>query len=325
MQRRHLLLAPVASITACASRAPVKTLFHDESIKQVLHPARPSHGFSFPYILQVPALAREAIVPHLIVETNNSGPISSEVEPHLAPASELARQGFGGRVSRALRAPLLMPVFPRDSKIYTHSLGRSTVLAEARDLRRLDLQLLAMVQDAKHRLAELGSPVHPKVMLTGFSASAMFATRLAAIHPREVAAVVAGGLNGFVILPSERLSGAPLPYPLGVADMQQVAGKAFDFNAWREVPQFLFMGSEDTNDAVDYDDSYSAEDRQLIHQMLGRRMLPDRWQACERVYRDAKATARFTTYAGLGHGTNGLVHRECAAFLTQVAQRSRTG
>jgi hypothetical protein len=323
MQRRHLVLGSAVSIAACVSPAPVGLLFKDESITQTLRPARPRDGFSFPYILQTPVLTEAAIVPHLLVETNNTGPISSEFEPHLAPTSDLARQGLGARVSLALRAPLLMPVFPRDTRMYTHSLGRSTILSDSRTLRRLDLQLLAMAQDARHELAKRGYRVHPKLMLTGFSASAMFATRFAAIHPTKVAAVAAGGLNGFVILPVDHVSGARLPYPLGVADMREVTGRAFDEQAWREVPQFLFMGAEDTNDAVDFDDSYSPEDRQLIHQRLAKRMIPDRWQACERVYREARAPVKFKTYEGLAHGTNVLVRRECASFLEEVARRGQ--
>ena len=321
MQRRHLLLCGVASVAACASPAPTKSLFKDQNITQTLRPAKPSHGFNFPYILQTPSVAGEAIIPHLIVETNNTGPISPEVEPHLEPASALARQGLGGRVSQALRAPLLMPVFPRDPSLYTHSLGRSTILSESRNLRRLDLQLLAMARDAREELAELGYSIHRKLMLTGFSASAMFATRFAAIHPEEVAAVAAGGLNAFVILPVADLSGDRLLYPLGVSDMQEVTGGAFDEQAWCDVPQLLFMGAEDTNDAVDFDDSYSADDRRLIHQRLASRMIPDRWQACERVYQSARAPARFKTYEGVAHGTNGLVRRDCASFLAEVAGR----
>lgn len=325
MQRRHLLLGSAASLalTACASPAPGRTLFEDQSITQTLRPARPRDGFWFPYILQIPAPTGDSTVPHLLVETNNSGPISSQFEAHLAPTSELARQGLGGRVSVALRAPLLMPVFPRDSDLYTHSFGRATLLSESPTLRRLDLQLLAMARDARVHLAELGHRVQPKLMMTGFSASAMFATRFAAIHPREVAAVAAGGLNSFVILPVEQLSGARLPYPLGVGDFLEATGKPVDAQAWREVPQFLFMGAEDTNDAVDFEVAYSPEDRRLIHQHLGERMIPDRWQACERVYREAGAPAIFKTYEGVGHGTNGLIRRECASFLAEVARRGR--
>jgi hypothetical protein len=319
MQRRHLLLGAAASAAGCSSIAPVKPLFKDDKVTQWNCPAEPDRGYNFPYILQVPSQAGRPSVPYLLVETNNSGPISAEFGPHVRPTSELARQGLGGRVGLALNAPLLMPVFPRDETLYTHSLGRSTLLTEVQSLRRLDLQLLAMSRDARRRLSEQGRVVSSKLVLTGFSASAMFATRFATVHPKEVAAVVAGGLNGFVILPVERLSDTRLTYPLGVFDLLEVAGRAFDEKAWREIPQFLFMGAIDENDAVDFDDSYSSTDRRTIHSLLGRRMVPDRWQACEAVYRSNNAPARFKTYAGLAHGTNRLVHQECASFVVEVA------
>jgi hypothetical protein len=318
MQRRHLLLGAAAAATACSSIAPGKPLFEDGNFSQVICPAEPDQGYHFPYILQVPSQAGPPSIPHLLVETNNSGPISAEFGPHLQPTSELARQGLGGRISLALRAPLLMPVFPRDEALYTHSLGRSTLLTEVRTLRRLDLQLLAMTRDAKRRLSQQGRAVTPKLVLSGFSASAMFATRFTTLHPNEVAAVVAGGLNSFVILPVERLSDTRLEYPLGVSDLREVAGRAFDDKSWREVPQFLFMGATDENDAVDFDDSYSSTDRLTIHNLLGKRMIPERWQACESVYRTFKAPAQFRTYANLGHGTNRLVHQECVSFILKV-------
>jgi hypothetical protein len=323
MQRRQLLLGSAASIAACGITLPAKPLYSDDSFTQTLHPAKPAQGFNFPYILQTPSQALEATVPHLIVETNNSGPISGEIEPHVQPTSELARQGLGGRVSLALKAPLLMPVFPREPSLYTHSLGRATILTSSKSLRRLDLQLLAMARDAKRQLSDRGSGLRPKLLLTGFSASAMFATRLAAIHPSEIAAVVAGGLNGLVILPVKRLAEAQLQYPLGIADLEAVSGRAFDENTWRQVPQLLFMGALDTNDAVDFEDSYSSNDRTVIHRLLGKRMIPDRWQACERVFQSARAPATFKIYANLAHGTNGQVHREAAAFLKEAVGAAR--
>lgn len=323
MQRRHLLLGAAASAAGCSSIAPARPLYTDDQVTQMMCPPEPDKGYNFPYILQTPAKWGATTFACLFVETNNSGPISAEFGPHLQPTSELARKGLGGRASLALQAPLLMPVFPRDLTLYTHSLGRSTLLTDERPLRRLDLQLLAMARDAQRRLSEQGRAVSRRLVLTGFSASAMFATRLAMLHPKEVAAVAAGGLNSFVILPVERLSDAPLPYPLGTSDLRAVSGQSFDEQAWRGVPQFLFMGALDENDAVDFDDAYSSMDRQTIHSLLGRRMIPERWQACEDVYRSFKAPARFRTYANLGHGTNRLVHQECTEFIRDATASLR--
>lgn len=322
LNRRHLLLGAAASAAGCSSITAAEAIYRDDRITQILCPAEPQQGYSFPYILQLPSHRSEASVPHLFVETNNSGPLSAQYRPHLQPTSDLARQGLGGRVSVTLDAPLLMPVFPRDASLYTHSLGRSTLQTDVPELKRLDLQLLAMSRDARRRLSEQGQAVARRLVLTGFSASAMFATRFAVLHPKEVAAVAAGGLNSFVILPVERLSDVPLTYPLGVSDLRDVSGRPFDRQAWLDIPQFLFMGALDDNDAVEFDDSYSAADRQTIHRFLGKRMIPDRWQACEEIYRTIQAPARFRTYAGLGHGTNRLVRQECAAFIADVTTKA---
>lgn len=321
MHRRHLLASSVVSLAACGIAPLVKPWFEDANLKQTLVPAKPSDGFNFPYFLQLPSLEGVTAFPYLLVETNNTGPISGDVEPHLQPTSELARQGLGGRASVALGAPLLMPVFPREPNLYTHSLGRSTLTTGSEKLRRLDLQLLAMARDAQRLLKAQGRGIASKLFLTGFSASAMFATRFAALHPQDVAAVVAGGLNSFVILPFDSFLGNRLTYPLGIADLEQVAGQAFDRRAWQQVPQLLFMGALDTNDAVDFDDAYSSEHRRLIHQLLGRRMIPERWQACERVYRDAMAPARFRTFDNVGHGTTRLIRLDAVAFLKEIAAK----
>jgi hypothetical protein len=220
-------------------------------------------------------------------------------------------------------APLLMPVFPRSPALYTHSLDRETLLTTDLSLHRVDLQLLAMIRDARQRLDQRGIGVHEKVFLTGFSASGVFVTRFNALHPDAVQAVAAGGINGFVILPLDRLGGTVLQFPLGVADLPLFTNKAFDADGWRRVPQFLFMGALDANDAVQNDDAYPEAQRAAIHELLGQKMLPDRWERCQQLYRDAGAAVTFRTYAGIGHGTNGRIHAEIASFFRQLSLEER--
>lgn len=142
-------------------------------------------------------------------------------------------------------------------------------------------------------------------------------TRFAALHPDAVEPLAAGGVNGVVILPLHQIGSTPLRFPLGIADLASVAGQPFQFERWRSVPQFLFMGAEDTNDAVQFDDAYPAAERAIIYGHLGERMLPDRWNKCQELYRHAGAKATFTTYPQLSHGTSGRIHAEIANFLRQ--------
>lgn len=286
----------------------------------MLVPAAPDRGFHFPYLLRVPAPGG-ARSPFLLVEPNNSGHVATELSEHIAAALPLSRRGLGGDVARRLGAPFLMPVFPRSPDLYTHSLDRKTLLATEPALRRLDLQLLAMIRDARERLGAGGWSVRERVLLTGFSASAMFVTRFAALHPEAVEALAAGGVNGFVILPLARIGDTELPYPLGIADLAEVAQTPFDAAAWRRIPQFLFMGGRDSNDAVANDDAYPEAERAFVHRLLGARMMPDRWEALGRLYREPAPSVRFVTYPDMGHGTNGRMHAEIAAFLRDPAAR----
>jgi hypothetical protein len=282
-----------------------------------LVPAKPESGFNFPYLLR-PAVDPSSAVRVLLVETNNTGVPSDDPEVHLDAARELAEKGFGSGIAAALNVPMLVPVFPRpkaQSLTYTHALDRDTLEITSGALRRLDLQLVAMIDDARRRLAARRLGVPRRVLLAGFSASGTFANRFVVLHAERVLAVATGGTNALVILPVASHAGVDLPYPLGVADLRKLTGKPFDLAAWRRVPQFLFMGADDTNDAVEFDDAFSAGERERVYQVLGRAMLPTRWERCEAIYGSARANAVFRIYPGIGHGTDGAIRREVVEFF----------
>lgn len=279
-------------------------------------PASPEQGFNYPYLLRLPATPPTADAGVLLVEPNNTGHASDRPEDHLDAAKDLAITAVGADVSRRLGIPLLVPVFPRTDSLYTHILNRRTLATRDDRLHRIDLQVLAMVDDARRRLAARGLPVREKVLMTGFSASGAFVNRFVALHPTRVLAAAAGAVNGMLILPRSALGTDRLPFPIGVADLPELTGQPFDLEAWKRVPQFLYMGADDTNDAVQFDDAYTAEERSLIYRLLGEAMQPDRWEECQRLYREAGAPAAFTTYQGIGHATNGRIHADIAEFFT---------
>ena len=288
-------------------------------------PAAPKKGFNFPYLLFVPEVGDGKRYDYLLVETNNTGRVSDDLEVHHAAAAALARDSsVGNFVAKALRIPLLVPVFPRPAStgnVYTHSLDRDTMLIADGPLKRLDLQLLAMMADAQPRLAAMKRPVGSKVLLNGFSASGLFANRFALLHPQAVAAVACGGINGFITLPLAQLKSRPLPFPVGIGDLEKIAGRSFDRPAYFAIPQFAYMGAEETNDAVVYRDAYSDEERTLIFELLGRTMMPDRWEAVQAVYQAEKVPIQFRTYAGIGHGTDARINKEVAEFFRGVIEK----
>lgn len=313
-----LFAAILAACANCAEPPPAPSSGGaGEPAEAKLIPADPKRGFQFPYLLRLPPAGGPDALPFLLVEPNNSGHVSNDFQEHIDAALALAKQGLGGDVARRLGVAFFMPVFPRPPDLYTQSLDRKTLLTTDPQLKRLDLQLLAMISDARERLGQQGIRVNQRVFLTGFSASGVFVTRFAALHPDAVQALAAGGVNAFVILPLAQIDATPLRFPLGIADLPAILQRPSQIERWRGIPQLLFMGEEDKNDAVQFEDAYPAAERAIIYKYVGEKMLPDRWDKCQQLYREAGAAVAFTTYPRLNHGTTGRVHADIASFFRQ--------
>lgn len=279
--------------------------------------------FHYPYYLFIPdEVSKETEIP-LVVEPNNSGFLNDDLKAHVKKAERIATMDFymGNYISRKLKLPLLVPVFPRfesDSHLYTHSLDRDIVLKQEKELKRIDLQILNMFEDARERLEELGYQTNDQFLMTGFSASGTFANRFSLIHPEKVKAVAAGGLNGLLMLPLSEMKGKELIYPVGTYDFEELFGKSFNPDAFQATPLFLFMGEMDDNDAIPYSDAFDEPERQLIYQLLGEEMQPQRWEACQMIYDSLGINATFKTYKDIGHENPEAVKDEIVVFFREV-------
>ncbi|HEY1114240.1 MAG TPA: hypothetical protein VGE66_11795 [Chitinophagaceae bacterium] len=315
----------IALLTGCAktkavsqdalTATPVEMLVKDTLIK---FPANPGAGFHFEYLVLLPrGIEKEKTTP-LMVETNNTG-LNDTITVHEKGARRAAsHSGVGVYVAKKLRLPFLVPIFPRsqtDWTVYTHALDRDAFVAKGVDYERLDLQLLAMVEDAKKRLAAMGYPLEEKFLLTGFSASGTFANRLSLLHPAKIKAVATGGINAIAILPVAQVKGKTLNYPLGLADVEAITGQPVDLEAFRALPKLLYMGAKDDNDAAAFSDGYSDEERALVYGLMGKQMIPTRWSFMESQYRLAGVQAQFKTYEHMGHGTDLVILDELVAYF----------
>lgn len=290
------------------------------SAEPVLIPADADAGFNFPYVLIVPTDPAQDQALTLVVETNNTGEEDDFDTTLAATRKQAAGRGLGPMLSRHLKLPFLMPVFPRpksDWKTYTHALDRDSMLIEEGSLTRLDQQLLAMIEDARKRLAEDGMPTRDQVVMVGFSASGSFANRFAFLHPERLCAVVAGGVNAFPMLPVPARGGHRLAFPLGIDDIEELSGAAFNETAWKALPQMIFMGALDENDAVLFDDAYSDKERETIFSVVGKPM-HTRWLNCQKVYLEAGASANLITYGQVGHWINRHIGLSIVSFVEEV-------
>jgi hypothetical protein len=279
----------------------------------------PEAGFEHPYLIYMPESAPEGGSTYMLVEPNNTGKPSDDFEEHVSAAKHLAgKNSVGHLVSRELGVPLLVPIFPRpmaDWKMYTHALDVETIHAGAGPLERLDLQLIAMIDDARSRLNAQSYEVHEQFLMTGFSASGTFINRFVALHPHRVRALAAGGFNSVLFLPAKKLDGYEIKFPIGTSDYKSITGREFDLDAVNRVPQLYFMGEHDTNDAVQFDDGYNADEREAIYAILGEQIQPERWQNCQRVCRELGLEAQYFTAEDIGHGTDRRVIDIIVEFL----------
>jgi len=159
-----------------------------------------------------------------------------------------------------------------------------------------------MVEDARNQLADRDYPVADGLMLNGFSASGNFVERFAALHPQKVMSVTAGGINGMPILPSKEADGHTLDYHVGVANFEDLTGKPFDIDAFREVNQFLYMGEFDDSDTITFTDAFTDDQlRETALEVYGTYMIDDRFPYSRAVYEEQDAGAVFRMYEKEGH------------------------
>lgn len=156
-----------------------------------------------------------------------------------------------------------------------------------------------------------------QILLFGFSASGMFANRFALLHPDRVRAAAIGSPGGWPVAPVAQAEGTDLPYPLGIADVAQLTGDPVDVQAFARIPQLLFLGDEDDNDASET--CYFEDMRELMANDFGRTPV-ERWAKAEALYAQCGANATFTLYPGVGHEFTNEMREDALEFLSTYAQ-----
>jgi hypothetical protein len=272
--------------------------------------AQPEKGFNWPYLLYVPESAGNST--RLLVEPNNSGVPSDEFAFHEVRAESLVN--MRSPFSYVLKAPLLVPIFPRYEDLYTQALDRATLLTQRENLIRIDLQLIAMVDDAIERLAAMGIKVNKRFFMIGFSASGAFVSRFSAIHPERIMAAAIGAPGGWPIAPVAEWWGHDMTYDLGISDLDVVTGAPFNLSEFKMVPLFLYLGEQD--------DNWDSQDVSTELHFLGK-TIQERWVVAEDIYQSIGSSAEFVLYPGVGHIITNDMWLDIEAFLIKHRMRTR--
>jgi len=260
-------------------------------------------GFNYPYYLYIPTTIQKTNqTNYLLVEGNNSGGVASDEQTvHDAAAKKIAEKK-DAPLAEALGTPLLVPAFPVPLKynpggtgsivMNTQALDRSTLLTNDNDLKRLDLQLITMIDDAIQRLSQRGINLQNKVLIDGFSSSGAFANRFIILHPDRIQAATVGPCMGWPVAPLAEWEGTTLNYPMGVADLNQIVGNDFDIQTFKSVPLYFYLGDQDP-------DQMGGEEQQLMFQYGS--TATARFPEAEKIYESVGCTCQFVLYPGVAH------------------------
>lgn len=129
--------------------------------------------------------------------------------------------------------------------------------------------------------------------------------------PERILAAVTGSPGVWPIAPVAEWQGHSLRYPLGVYDLEELTGHPFNLEAYRSVRQFMFIGDQDENDAVD------VENQAYLSSLFG--VTPvERWPYAEEIYSTAGADVRFLLESGVGHSISSETWQEHINFFRDV-------
>jgi hypothetical protein len=315
MIRPVLFLILTFSFFLSSAQQKSPTIQHDTLLIISKDPAK---GFRHDYILFIPKGTVLNKKTFLLVEPNNTGKITDSIDVHKMYAIGLAsKNSVGNNIATELHIPLLVPIFPRPASeplLYTHALDRDVMLKKTPDLKRIDLQLLEMIRDARAILVSMNIETDPKIFMNGFSASATFTNRFSFLHPEMIRALAIGGFNGELMLPEKQINSTKLNYPIGINDFQKLFADTFNLSAYKQIPQHIYMGRLDENDAVQFDDAYNEEERKIINKNIGASVQP-RYLECQKIYSKNNVNSVFKTYEKVGHWTTSEVNLDVIKFF----------
>jgi hypothetical protein len=268
--------------------------------------ANPLLGFNFGYLMYLPLELRP--LPVLLVE----GPSVGEVGPiekacqiiYDRALFELSTGGYPHNWAKNVGCPIIMPLFPRpedkaNNNIFTHDLTSAAMAIKNSPIERIDLQMINMFNEIRNRFATCGIQLYEKFIVKGFSAGGAFAHRFTLLHSEVVLAVISGGCHPSS-LPLKTYKDELLLWPNGMGNMKQYSD--FNFDEYKRVKQFYYMGDKDYNDSSSYCDSYTQEERDQLYRLEGKIAMPDRWLEYQKIIKELELNnITFMTCKDIAH------------------------
>ena len=271
--------------------------------------ANPKAGFAWDYLLYIPDSLDKLKTLPILFTMNDSGIFDSAEELEAATRARFGR-GNEDYIAYELGVPLVLPLVARErGPVNSHDLNRAAFLLPDGPFKRLDKQAIAMLKDARKQLKKMGIKSRKKFLVAGFSSAGAFGWKLALLQPKHILAVAAGG-EVYPALPVEKWQGEELIFPVGVSDLKEVTGQAFNRKAWLKVPILLTNGEYDYNDPLFA--VFGAEDGALLKRVFGNGTVQDRWERARVLMAQLAPNVQTHTYPKIEHEP---MQRDMISFL----------
>lgn len=273
-------------------------------------PANPKNGFNFEYLLFIPNGINSNT--SLILESMNYITCKTENPQEKIEYMYELYKSFRNPLhycNQKSLFPIVYPLIPRyfdenlNEEIYLNMLSSNSFHVTNELFKRVDLQIINMLKDAKRRLKNNNINADDKIIIYGFSASSKFANRFALLHPEEVKLVIAGGLAGTLIIPFKTFENENLLYPIGIYNMEEITKEKV--SSFTNIKQFYY---QDINDPIDsfksvddlgvtpfFPGIINEDELKQLYRILGKD-IKTRWKSSQEIYNHLCKDITFKTY-----------------------------
>ena len=332
--------------------------FSQSGIKGTMYYIEPDNiNYHFGYKLFIPENCKNNTT--LLVHACNTGKSFARLKEANKDAIENSlNDELALLLSHDLNMPVLSPCIPRlidynthffTNTVYENDLSKINNRKEEKltddeikeiksELKNIPNQLVNIIKSSKYFLKNLGITIDDKIIMEGYSAGSKFVSGFCTIHPEMIKACIVGGTGGLETLPISEYDGEKLNYPLGTANVNN-----FNFDKYKDIFQFHYIGSEDNNDPASivtdesgvitpkYSDTYDTSEILKINKIKGNENLK-RYNFTKKIFNQMGLyNSEFHQYDG-DHKTifsikdadgKSIVEKDIVGFVNKVMQNER--
>jgi len=290
---------------------------------------RAESGLAYTYYYYVPAGVQPGTTNPLLHIATASPPLASVSEADNWALGQLEHFILGGFLddARLIAFTVAVPQSVKGNRMSGFAAGLSGANFDSTQTSgiflRPDLHFIDALDHFKEVLRHAGYGVEERILLTGFSSGGNWAHKFTFLHPSLIRAVAPGGTANWT-MPLREYQGERLSWPMGVSSLP--TNEPFRLELLRDVPFYVFLGADDTNDAFrevppgSGTCGFSGEQVSLYEQLFGTTPQQKARAFVENLVRQGVSCV-FREYAHTGHTLTAEMKRDVIDFFMDVLGR----